>query len=93
LFANLNKLALEVKVDPEHGSIADDPARFCTTRWSAIIVAEESEMPSSHAALTGLCRFYWYSWYAFARRRGHGPPDARDLAQEIHSLLIAGGQL
>ena len=70
-------------MDPEHGSIADDPARFRTTRWSAILVAAESRMPGSQDALTELCRLYWHPLYAFARRRGHAPPDAQDLRQEI----------
>src|ERR1700738_5463690 len=61
--------------------MADDPARFNTTRWSAVLVAAQSQLPGSQAALTELCRLYWYPLYAFARRRGHSPPDAQDLTQ------------
>ena len=40
---------------------------------------------SPHAATTleALCRAYWYSLYAFVRRRGHSPPDAQDLTQAM----------
>ena len=81
-------MALKVQVDPEHDAIADDPARFRTTRWSAILVAAESQKPGSQAALTELCRLYWYPLYAFARRRGHGPPDAPDLTQGFFLHLL-----
>lgn len=75
-------------MDPEHGSSAGDPARFRTTRWSAILVAAESRLPGSQAALTELCRSYWYPLYAFARRRGYGPPDAQDLTQGFFLHLL-----
>jgi RNA polymerase sigma-70 factor (ECF subfamily) len=88
LSADLNKLAHKVQVDPEHGSIADDPARFRTTRWSAILVAAESGMPGSEAALADLCRLYWYPLYVFARRRGHRPHDAQDLTQGFFLHLL-----
>ena len=31
-------------MDPEYGSFADNPARFQTTRWSAILVAAQSQL-------------------------------------------------
>src|ERR1700722_16663365 len=81
-------MALEVQVDPEHYSSGDDPARFRTTRWSAILVAAESQIPGSHAALAELCRLYWYPLYAFARRRGTGPHDAQDVTQGFFLHLL-----
>jgi RNA polymerase sigma factor (sigma-70 family) len=75
-------------VNQEHGSIPDDPAQFRTTRWSAIFVAAQSQMPGSHEALTALCRDYWYPIYAFARRDGHAPPDAQDLTQGFFLSLL-----
>jgi DNA-directed RNA polymerase specialized sigma24 family protein len=75
-------------VNPKHVSVTDDPARFRTTRWSAILVAAESRMPGSHAALAELCRLYWYPLYAFARRRGSGPHDAQDLTQGFFLHLL-----
>jgi RNA polymerase sigma factor (sigma-70 family) len=68
-------------LNPEHASMKDDPARFYTTRWSAILVAAQSQAPGSQAALSELCRLYWYPLYAFARRRGYAPHDAQDLTQ------------
>jgi RNA polymerase sigma factor (sigma-70 family) len=75
-------------VNQEHGSIPDDPARFRTTRWSAIFIAAESQMPGSQEALTALCRDYWYPIYAFARRAGQAPPDAQDLTQGFFLSLL-----
>jgi DNA-directed RNA polymerase specialized sigma24 family protein len=88
LSAELTKLAIQVEVDPRHGSTGDDPARFRTTRWSAILVAAESQMPGSQTALTELCQLYWYPLYAFARRRGHGSSDAQDLTQGFFLHLL-----
>jgi RNA polymerase sigma factor (sigma-70 family) len=75
-------------VNPEHVSATGDPARFRTTHWSAILVAAQSQMPGSQAALTELCRLYWYPLYAYARGRGHGPPDAQDLTQGFFLHLL-----
>ena len=80
-------------MDPEHASTADDPARFHTTRWSAILVAAQSQLPGSQAALSELCRLYWYPLYAFARRRGQGPPEAQDLTQGFFLHLLEHGAL
>ncbi|MBV9998903.1 MAG: sigma-70 family RNA polymerase sigma factor [Verrucomicrobia bacterium] len=75
-------------MNPEHAPITDDPARFCTTRWSAILVAAQSQLPGSQAALSELCRLYWYPLYAFARRRGSAPHDAQDLTQGFFLHLL-----
>jgi hypothetical protein len=75
-------------VNPEHAAVTADPARFRTTRWSAILVAAASEMPGSQTALSELCRLYWYPLYAFTRRRGHEPPDAQDLTQGFFLHLL-----
>jgi RNA polymerase sigma-70 factor (ECF subfamily) len=39
--------------------------------------------PNAAAALETLCRTYWYPLYAYVRRSGHGPDDAKDLTQEF----------
>jgi RNA polymerase sigma factor (sigma-70 family) len=75
-------------VNQEHGSISGDPAQFRTTRWSVILLAAESQVPGSQAALTELCRHYWYPLYAFARRRGRAPHDAQDLTQGFFLHLL-----
>jgi RNA polymerase sigma factor (sigma-70 family) len=75
-------------VNQEHGSISGDPAQFRTTRWSVILLAAESHVPGSQAALTELCQHYWYPLYAFARRRGQAPHDAQDLTQGFFLHLL-----
>jgi RNA polymerase sigma factor (sigma-70 family) len=75
-------------VDPEYGSLGGDPGRFRTTRWSAVLIAAQSQLPGSQAALSELCRLYWYPLYAFARRRGHTPVDAQDLTQGFFLHLL-----
>ncbi len=40
------------------------------------------------AALEELCRGYWTPLYAFARRSGHPPEDARDLTQGFFARLL-----
>lgn len=80
-------------MNSEQGSNASDPAHFRTTRWSAILVAAASRMPGSQAALSELCRLYWYPLYAFARRRGYAPHDAQDLTQGFFLHLLERGSL
>jgi RNA polymerase sigma factor (sigma-70 family) len=75
-------------VNQEHGSVQDDPAQFRTTRWSAIFIAAESQMPGSREALTTLYCDYWYPLYEFARRAGYMPADAQDLTQGFFLALL-----
>lgn len=75
-------------MNQEHRSIPDDPAQFRTTRWSAILIAAETQMPGSKEALSALCRDYWYPLYAFARRRGHPAYDAQDLTQGFFLSIL-----
>jgi RNA polymerase sigma factor (sigma-70 family) len=44
-------------------------------------------------ALTVLCTTYWYPVYAYARRQGHNPEEAKDLTQEFFARLIAKNYL
>ena len=75
-------------VHGEKNSLAGDPARFDTTRWSVIVVAAQSQMPGSRAALSDLCTKYWYPLYAFARRRGYASHDAEDVTQGFFLHLL-----
>jgi RNA polymerase sigma-70 factor (ECF subfamily) len=59
-------------------------ALFKDTRWSLVLGARDRD----DRALAGLCRAYWYPLYAFVRRRGHSPEDARDLTQEFFARLL-----
>jgi len=81
-------LVNNAQVRGKDNSLAGDPARFDTTRWSVIVVAAQSEMPGSRAALSDLCARYWYPLYAFARRRGYASQDAEDVTQGFFLHLL-----
>jgi RNA polymerase sigma-70 factor (ECF subfamily) len=71
-----------------------DPAsagagQFATTHWSVILQAGRSESAAAQAALAELCRVYWPPLYAYLRRQGHSPEDAKDLTQEFFARLLA----
>jgi DNA-directed RNA polymerase specialized sigma24 family protein len=61
--------------------------RFATTQWTIVLRAGR-EGPDRAAALEKFCRAYWYPVYAFVRRRGAGPDEARDLVQEFFARMI-----
>ena len=62
--------------------------RFPTTQWHLVLVAREGYSPESRAALASLCRTYWYPLYAFIRRQGYSPDDAKDLTQGFFARLL-----
>ena len=68
-----------------------DDARgwFQTTHWSVVLGTGLEETARADAALSNLCRAYWYPVYSYLRRVGHGPEDAEDLTQEFFARLIA----
>lgn len=43
---------------------------------------------AARSALAKLCETYWYPLYAYVRRRGATPDDARDLTQGFLAFLI-----
>src|SRR6266545_3113914 len=61
---------------------------FVTTHWSVVLSAQQKNSSRAAQALETLCRTYWYPLYAYARRRGHSPPDAEDLTQEFFARLL-----
>jgi RNA polymerase sigma factor (sigma-70 family) len=69
------------------------PEYFATTHWSVVITAQRQDSTRAHAALSSLCRAYWYPLYAFVRRQGHGAHDAQDLTQEFFARLLARNYL
>lgn len=74
---------------PVSDSSARSPnARFMTTRWSVVLAAGRQSSPDAARALESLCRAYWYPLYAFVRRRGKQPDDARDLTQEFFARVL-----
>lgn len=67
-------------------------AHFCTTHWTMVLEAG-GDGPQRDAALESFCRTYWYPLYAFIRRRGVGPEEARDLVQEFFAQMVERGWL
>ena len=63
-------------------------AQFRTTHWSVVLAAGRDDSSASALALETLCGVYWRPLYAFARRQGHSPEDARDLVQEFFAHLL-----
>jgi RNA polymerase sigma-70 factor (ECF subfamily) len=61
---------------------------FETTRWSLVLAAGSDDSKAAREALAALCETYWYPLYAYARRRGSGVEDARDLTQAFLTSLI-----
>jgi len=60
---------------------------FVTTHWSLVLIAQ-GQSAAAEAALEELCRIYWQPLYAFARRQGCDPEEARDLTQGFFELLL-----
>jgi RNA polymerase sigma-70 factor (ECF subfamily) len=61
---------------------------FDTTRWSLVLAAAGNDSQAAREALSSLCQTYWYPLYAYLRRRGLDPEDARDLTQGFLASLI-----
>lgn len=75
---------------PRSMSTADLPGRrsFATTRWSLVLRASEREEDAAQRALSELCTLVWSPLYAYARRRGSDPEEARDLTQAFFAQLF-----
>jgi RNA polymerase sigma factor (sigma-70 family) len=63
-------------------------AQFATTHWSVVLAAGDSASPGAREALEKLCQTYWYPLYAFVRRRGHSPENAKDLTQAFFERFL-----
>src|SRR5881396_1870083 len=59
-----------------------------TTHWSVVLAAGRRDTTRATAALEKLCQTYWFPLYAYVRRRGHSPEDARDLTQSFFASLL-----
>ncbi len=73
---------------PMSSSAFSGNPQFQTTHWSLVAAAGHGQPVEARAALEELCTAYWYPVYAFIRRRGYQPDDARDLTQEFFARLI-----
>lgn len=69
-------------------SFTTPAAEFRTTHWSVVLTARAEDSPEAASALETLCHTYWYPLYAYVRRKGHNPDDARDLTQEFFARLL-----
>jgi len=61
---------------------------FKTTHWSVVLDAGRGDSPEATAALAKLCQTYWYPVFAFVRRLGNSPENAKDLTQEFFLRVI-----
>ncbi len=61
---------------------------FDRTRWSVVLAAGDGTDTEAHAALSTLCKQYWYPLYAFVRRQGRNAADAQDLTQGFFLKLL-----
>lgn len=73
---------------PDASSSFTRCAEFHTTRWSVVLRAQGHTACAADESLESLCRQYWPPLYAFARRRGHSPHDAKDLTQEFFARML-----
>jgi len=72
---------------PPENDASRQPA-FVTTHWSVVLTAGRNDTPRARVALERLCQTYWYPLYAYVRRRGQSPEDAKDLTQEFFARLL-----
>jgi RNA polymerase sigma-70 factor (ECF subfamily) len=63
-------------------------AQFATTHWSTVLAVGDGASPQAQTALEKLCRIYWFPLYAFVRRQGRSPEDAKDLVQGFLLYLL-----
>ncbi len=65
-----------------------EDAVFATTQWTVIAEAARDGDAESARALAKLCEIYWLPVYAFIRRRGQAPEEAKDLTQGFFARLL-----
>jgi len=63
-------------------------AEFPVTCWSLILKAASVPAGEGREALEKLCRAYWPPLYAYLRRSGRDPHEAKDLVQGYLARLI-----
>ncbi len=62
--------------------------KFATTQWSIVLAAKDGTETEVRRALDFLCNAYWYPLYAYLRRHGQDPDQARDLTQAFFADLL-----
>jgi len=61
---------------------------FRTTHWSVVLAAGDQDSAHGREALARLCQTYWLPVYAFVRKRGHSPDQAKDLTQDFFGSFL-----
>src|SRR5437016_8857015 len=69
-------------------TVSASAANFPQTLWSTVLEAAQGPSIRSRDALATLCRAYWFPLYAFLRRQGKTPHDAKDLTQAFLLHLV-----
>lgn len=77
------------RMNTSNGNDSLERGQFPPTRWSLVLGAQGSDEESRHRALGELCEIYWYPLYAYVRRRGLNPDDAKDATQGFFCELLA----
>ncbi len=73
---------------------ADSHAHFHSTQWGLVLATGQKADPHlAERALAELCGSYWPPLYAFARRKGKAPADAKDAVQGFLLQMIEDRQL
>ena len=72
-----------------HSSETARPKNYsATTHWAVVLTAGRSDTTRALEALEKVCQTYWFPLYAYVRRRGHSPEDAKDLTQGYFARLL-----
>src|SRR5512138_3478464 len=79
--------------DGEHGWPSTHSGQFTTTHWTVVLQAGAGASVEGQEALAKLCQSYWTPLYAYVRRQGYFPEDARDLTQEFFCRFLRGDSL
>jgi RNA polymerase sigma-70 factor (ECF subfamily) len=72
----------------EPGQTTAGDSCFRTTHWSVVLNMKDGDAHEASQALARLCHTYWYPLYAFVRRQGNGPQDAKDLIQGFFARMV-----
>jgi len=64
------------------------PLPFPPTSWSVVYTLKATDPEAARRAMSVLCEVYWPPLYAFVRRRGVPPEEAKDLTQEFFLHLL-----
>ena len=62
--------------------------KVATTQWSQVLAARDGADSEARRALESLCQTYWQPLYAYIRRQGSNPEEARDLTQAYFAEFL-----